>query len=282
MKIAVIANKNWEVEPLLHALSLRKLFPSFSYAIEENIPSIGREKILTHRRYFKTNKHEVTVCCIQDYVEDDKFESSSKYKYNIALPKLFANVNSDICIAFGTAGYPRSAQVNGCVAVGSSFYLYNAYKDNPESNLDFGRDGRLLVDDNAIIKPYFQLIEKEKNNISSLFLQPPENPCLKPRVFSDQINIALSVINITNYSDYLWADKAGIEKLSTEEFAKHFRISSIETTHGLIRLSTKIPVMWVSAITDREGFFDIEVTPLQNDICSINGGILVGKFIEIL
>jgi hypothetical protein len=38
--------------------------------------------------------------------------------------------------------------------------------------------------------------------------------------------------------------------------------------------------MWVSAITDREGYFDLEVTPLQNDICSVNAGILVGKFLE--
>jgi hypothetical protein len=280
MRIAVIANKNWEVEPLLHALSLRKIFPSFDYPIKENTPTSQNVKISTCRRHFKADRHDVTVHCIQDYIGDDKYESSSRYKYDTALPQLFDGLNADLYIAFGTAGFPRSAQVNGCVAVGSSFYVYNAKRDNPDSDLDFGSEGKLLVDTNGIIRPHLQLIEREKNNIASLFLLPPENPCPRPKVFSDKANIALSVINITNYADYVWADRAGLDKFAGERFAKDYKMSSIETTHGLIRLYANKPVMWVSAITDREGYFDLEVTPLQNDICSVNAGILVGKFLE--
>lgn len=43
----------------------------------------------------------------------------------------------------------------------------------------------------------------------------------------------------------------------------HFPIGSLETTHGVIRLSSDKPAIFVSAITDREGNFDMKVMPVK-------------------
>ena len=58
--------------------------------------------------------------------------SNSRIKIQEALPAIFgAGEQPDLVIALGTAAFPDSATANGCVAIGSSAYLFNPYRDPP-------------------------------------------------------------------------------------------------------------------------------------------------------
>jgi hypothetical protein len=58
--------------------------------------------------------------------------SSSKIKIQEALPAIFgAGKEPDLVIALGTAAFPDTVTANGCVAIGSSVYLFNPYRDLP-------------------------------------------------------------------------------------------------------------------------------------------------------
>ena len=82
---------------------------------------------------------------------------------------------------------------------------------------------------------------------------------------------------MTDYTEYNWVDHEAIAQYRGIE--KRLPINSIETTHGVIKLSTDKPIIFVSAITDKLGNFDAEVTATQNYVASFNAGIVIGQLI---
>ncbi len=286
MNIHIVANKNWELEPLLNAFQTRKLYKNIELPDKMNWPLKEKSIISSYRAIFTTKTgHSVKLSCIQDYVLDSSKERSSQYKYEVAIPALLSEDDSQLIICFGTAGYPDSIDINGSVSIGHHFFIHNAKTDNEESKFSLADEGQVFGKTSPAIGRFYEIFmpEKEGTAISSLLHRAPINPSKYPTISAKNTNVAISIINITNYDDYYWADRQGIGRFLS--LNNHMRPSSVETTHGLIASHAKqrsIPVMWTSAITDREGFFDFEVTPMQNYLCSYNAGIALAKAIDIL
>jgi len=89
--------------------------------------------------------------------------------------------------------------------------------------------------------------------------------------------VAMSVVNVTNYDDYVWTDRSAVAAFRAN--ARKVRLASIETTHGLIRtLSGESAFFYVSGIANEQGSFDFDNVPRtysQNLVASHNAGICV-------
>jgi hypothetical protein len=91
------------------------------------------------------------------------------------------------------------------------------------------------------------------------------------------------VVNVTNYDDYAWADREAVEAMRRVDSRNP--VGSVETTHGLIRLQSSAPSLFISAITDREGRFNAEVGSrayAQNFACAHNAGVTLAWLLPLL
>jgi hypothetical protein len=286
MKIHIIANKNFELEPLINAFLTRKIYQNIGLPDAMNWPSRKTPIISSYRAIFSTNTgHNIKLSCVQDYILDSRKEKSSEYKYEVAIPAILDKDDSELIVCFGTAGYPEKVDINGSVAVGHKFFIYNAKTDNPESKLSLKEAGQVFGTASSAITRFYEILlpEKEGYVISAFLQRVPINPSKYPTICAKDTNVALSIINITNYDDYYWADREGLKQFLSSNNC--LRASSVETTHGLIASRANlqnIPVMWTSAIANREGFFDFEVTPMQNYLSSYNAGMALAKAIDVL
>jgi len=211
-------------------------------------------------------------------MDKSKNSSSSQEKYRVLVP-LLEKEKPGLVIAAGTAGYPSETSYCGNIVAGCRFFVHNGHPGNPLSNLEHPEFEKLLpVNINAKVFDIFSVALKQK--ASALFVKTPVNPSVRAAVLSSPYYCALGSVNVTDYGQYTWVDKEAIASFRKVE--SKLPVGSIETTHGVIRLSSKQPCMFVSAIADREGHFDLEVTAGQNYTASFNAGIVLGHFINDL
>lgn len=283
--VAIIINKNWEAEPMLAGM-ISNEFRAAALPFPDTLLSLQDKKYSSSlpRAVFKfpdvagAVSLEVKVWCIQDLMDKSKNSSSSEEKYRI-LPPILQAENLDLVIAAGTAGYLSETSYAGSVIVGGRFFVHNGHPGNPDSNMahqDF--DKLLPININPKVFGIFNPVFKQKTEFK--FLKVPVNPASRSALLASQFYTAIGSVNVTDYGEYSWVDKEAIEAFRTVE--KKLPVGSLETTHGVIRLSSEKPCFFVSAITDREGHFDLEVTPAQNYIASFNAGIILGHFIADL
>jgi len=288
--IAVVVNKNWEVEPVLNALTSSELVDSrLMFPEMLNSPKDGKNKMNTARAQFtfKDSNGNVTLCvsiwCIQDLMyyqikPDSKTQSSSssEEKYRVLPPILLAE-NPDLVIAVGTAGYPSETSYNGSVVIGANFFIHNGNPDNPKSRGELNKHpdiGKVLLSN--INDSVFDLIDKTFKLLTEpKFIKTVRNPAANAVCIASKAYASLGSINVTDYSQYSWVDHEAVKHY--EKSGSKLPLSSIETTHGVIKLSTDKPILFVSAIADRLGHFDDEVNPTQNYIASFNAGIVLGQ-----
>lgn len=293
-KIAVIANKNWETEPMLAAMFSGEFrpaglpFPDWLLSNQDSRYRVDASKVINDpanaRAIFRFHPAgdaakpvilEVKVWCIQDFMDLAKNSSSSEEKFRF-LPSLINLEAPDLVIAFGTAGYLSDTTYAGSVVIGSRFFVHNGHPGNPASNLADPRFETLLpttVNPKlfGVISPAFKLKCEPK------FLRTPVDPTSRAACLASPFYTAVGSVNVTDYNEYAWVDAEAIATFRSVE--KKLPVGSLETTHGVIRLSTDRPIIFVSAITDREGNFDMEVTPGQNYVASFNGGLVMGQLL---
>jgi len=284
-KIAVVVNKNWEAEPVLAAMCSGP-FRASGLPFPEFIISLQFEKYRVNpalpindhgnaRAIFSLPQVKATVWCIQDFMDITKNSSSSEEKARF-LPALLQAEAPDFIIAVGTAGYLSENAIAGCVVAGARFFVHDGHPGNPESNYQNSSfDTNLPLNCNpkifSVFSPASRLATESK------FLKPPNKPAPRPALLASQYYTALSSVNVTDYGEYAWVDAECVNAFRKVE--KHYPIGSLETTHGVIRLCSDYPAMFVSAITDSEGNFDIEVTAGQNYTAAFNAGIVLGQFL---
>jgi hypothetical protein len=284
--ILVVANKSWEVEPMLDSMTSKNIKPKeLPFPATLNSPVNGKQNqpraVFDFKDAENNPRARATVWCIEDVMDPAVSSSSSEEKWN-KLPNVFGKEDFDITIAFGTAGFnDRYTSFNGSVVIGSEFFLYNAKPDNTQSKFTHELIGKPIGSNLPDPLKFFKLFDTSfKNTVESLLIPTPNNSCPKPKVLAASNYLALSNVNITNYEDYAWADEEG---LASYHLTKHKSpIGSIETTHGIIRLASAFPTIFVSAITDRLTYFNAEVTPTQNYTASFNGGTLLSYLLPIL
>jgi len=308
-RILLIANKAWEATPLMNVLLEPRACPS-GFPWPNNLcpleawqtSSVAKSSSdVTNprpRTIFSlkvpingTNPQEVCtanveVWCIQDWMSPSAHPSSS-FEKTIVLPKIFnwsedkkcKPRSPDFVVAFGTAGFPIvSSSYNGCVVIGANAFIYNAHKEDPNPQSPW--------DDSVVPRPIKPTLPRDffgeldpglLAQIESRLIVPPMCPAEKEILIAAYNYTAVSAVNITNYDEYAWADPKALEVFKSQDALNP--AGSIETTHGIIRVQSDAPFMFVSGITDREGAFssfNMEVSTrvyAQNFACAHNAGV---------
>jgi len=285
---AIIFNKAWELEPALAAMCSPEFrpanlpFPSSLLPLKDRRPSSVYSST-DPRAVFSFHEkgdsslpvtYEVRIWCIQDLMDKNINSSDSCEKYRV-LPPVLTGYKPDLVIAVGTAGSPLPGPIAGCVVAGPRFFLHDGHPGNT-SHLD-RTDYETLLPANVnpellnLISPSFKQLTEPK------FIPPPNNPCLRPAFLASNYYTAVSSFNVLDYGEYAWVDSDAAAAFRKIE--PNLPIGSIDTTQTIIRVSSEAPCCFVSAITDVEGRFDMEVTNPQNYICSFNAGLVLGQFL---
>ena len=236
----------------------------------------------------------------------DASSSSSFEKFTFTLPQIkklaFGGKAPDLVLAFGTAGIPSPESMNGCVTIGTRIYVDDPWLDaKPEERAEqVDRFGPLLGDeikdarDTRIGSPQLRdtlfsvdMAYDIRHAAEARFLRAPVEPAALPRILAGHGFASLGTINVCDYDDYVWADEETLRLFETQ--VRQREIGSMETTHGLIRLTwPKTAFVFVSGLTDRVPMFNAEVAPrkyAQNFAAAHNAGVtaafLVAEFTRL-
>ncbi len=287
MRILVVVNKWWECDPALASMLNDNTRPPDSPWPEELKPPRPRPELATEinqnpvpRAIFPYKNFNAEVWCISDLM--DSFspaqQSSSERKASL-LHKIFDfGSTPDLVIAVGTASTPDPAvNRNGGVVVGTSVFMNNGHPNgsNPDSNLNLPSFDQLLE---SSISPetFRKLATVDTASIANRFLPVPLNPSALPEISIGFGDVALGTINVSQSSDYATCDPLTIKTFASLQVKA--RAVSLETTHGLIRVQSDSPFVFVSSIVNRFQQFGVDVVPrldAQNTAGAHNAGVAV-------
>ena len=288
-RVLIIANKRWEAAPLLNVLREPRACPPEFDSTQWVTPRKIANQSVNPEATNAFGGIRVEIWCLENCLTAGVNTSSSQAKWN-ALPSMFSwssdatpSIAASLVMAFGTAGFPSETSYNGCVSVGGRAYIHDAHPNqgNQDSPWDSSQVNSNLPEtisaDFFSLAPKFNYVETMRAAAESRFVTPPMNPAERIVLFSSLSYTALSTVNVTKYDEYAWADAESLGALHKAD--PHAVVGSIETTHALIRArAEKIPFLFVSALTDRLGHFDVEVTArayAQNFACAHNAGIVL-------
>jgi hypothetical protein len=296
-RVVVVANKWWECDPLLNVLLHDNARPAelgWPIALnhprrrpdQKSLPPENQKPV--PRAVFSLVNINVEVWCISDLLEHlpDKPESQSSSERKVEqLLKIFVGQAPDLVIAVGTAGIPSLVSENGSVVVGTRVFMHNAHPngENPNSNWQVGPFDKTLPSklDRAVFSSLTAIeTTGTRPSVMDRFLVTPLNPAGRGILLAGYDYIAMGSVNVTNYKEYSQTDKATVDAYLNGNDPAVGR--SLETTHGLIRVQSDAPFIFISGITDRVGHFDDEVGPrsyAQNTVAAHNAGIVLAWMI---
>ena len=281
-RVLVIVNKDWECAPVVGVLLNDEARPEELRDVPVDKPAQS-DHTQAPRLIFTFNDVRAEIWCISDLLSHLKrtadFQSSTEWKSkNIGV--IFEGQEPSLVIAVGTAGYPNQHTENGSVVIGSRVFIHNAHPngDNPASNWTQGPFDTML--DSSLTETLFNeltVIETSpKMEVLDRFLAPPLNPVSRGDLIARHDFVSLGVVNVTDYSEYGVVDE---ETIAAFVSANNISLArSLETTHGLIRVQSDAPFLFISGIVDRVGHFAEEVQPrsyAQNFVGAHNAGIAV-------
>ena len=165
LRIAVVANKSWEAEPLVGVLTAKDARPREldgarrGYDPAEPPPKKKpAEDEATHGHLPVRPRLSVPigedalaeVWCIEDWMRKkwtkpngevaDRSRSSSHEKLKGSLVRIrkaaFGGKPPDLVVAFGTAGIPSLETLNGSVTIGTRVYIHDPWDDAPKDERD--------------------------------------------------------------------------------------------------------------------------------------------------
>jgi hypothetical protein len=265
----IIANKRFEADPLMGVLANPESRPPSIVGLDCLAWPRGPQQtvgdvIMRPRASFLFGPNRtllVEIWCIQDLMNPALSFSNTAEKVRV-LPLIFSyGKPPDFVVAFGTAGFPdKETSQNGCAVLGGRVFVHNPYKDkpNPSSNWNDPRMDRIIVSDQGqqFLKN-LQLNSQFRNAVDVRMVPIGRVPALTREVRIDPDFTAVSEVNIVDYHDYGKFDEESVELARA---SGGHPLASVETTHGVIRLMSESPFIFISGITDRLGQFDTEVT----------------------
>ena len=295
-RVLVIVNKWWECDPVINALLHEKARPkgALGWPLPSKLrhprprpaqePLPAEDLCPTPRAVYALKNAWVEVWCVSDLLEHmpDKaqYQSSTERKAE-HLPRVFLGDAPALVVAVGTAGYPGDADVNGCVVVGTGAFIHNGHPggSNPHSNWTGGPFDTLLP--SRVGEAEFARITSFDNKINTRLVPPPNRPAAKLEVMAKADFVSLGTVNVTDYTEYAAKDEETLRAFA--EAGAGGAPASLETTHGLIRVQSDAPFLFVSGVPNRVGRFDQEVAPneyAQNFAAAHNAGVVVAALIH--
>lgn len=294
-RILIVANKWWEADPLCGVLIHDKArpagFTNFRYlhypALRAVKPKPGDPRPpdpkAEPRIIFECAGATVEVWCLEELMNPAENSSSSLEKARVLAGAINYGTAPDLVIAFGTAGSREGAYINGSVVIGRRVFIHDPRASAPNrTGMWTPPQADQLIDSVYPAPSLLRLDEQARYAAEARFIPCPVAPAAPPLIMLGNGFASLGVVNITNYDEYVWADREAEDSFRSV-VGKAFKaaepvaqIGSIETTHGIIRSASKAPFLFVSGITDTEGLFDYQVTPrvyAQNTVAAHNAGV---------
>jgi len=235
------------------------------------------------RAVFTLSKIKVEVWCISDLLEhlpeENRSQSSAERKIE-RLPQIFAGPTADFVVAIGTAAFPGDVSENGNVVVGTKIFMHDAHPSgtNRDSKWSGGPFDEILA--SSLERSAFVEITSIDQSALNCFLVPPLNAFGIGSQLADYSYVALGTVNVTDAKEYAQADRATLNAYLTKYDRADAK--SLETTHGLIRVQSDAPFIFISGIANRMGRFNDDVRPrsyAQNTSAAHNAGIILAQMI---
>lgn len=296
-RILIMANKWWEADPLCGVLIHDKARPSgltnFRY-LRYPAPRAVRPKPgdprppdpkAEPRMTFECAGATVELWCLEELMNPAENSSSSLEKARVMSGAISYGAAPDMVIAFGTAGSREGVHTNGSVVIGRRVFIHDPRAGLPDrKGMWTPPQPDQLIDSAYPRESLGKLDEQARYAAEARFIPCPVTPANPPLVLLGNGFASVGVVNITNYDEYVWADRAAEDSFQAvvgaafKEAKPVAQIGSIETTHGIIRSASESPFIFVSGITDTEGLFDYQVTPrvyAQNTVAAHNAGVAI-------
>jgi len=260
-RVLLMANKTWEVEPVINAIVNNRFSPDAKL----NIPSILNYPWIFPQGYnqpraiwYNYSNIKIELWCLQDLMDisnpsDNELFSSSELK-ELCIHKAFdfqKQPRPDLVIALGTASWREDpVSRNGCVSVGKNVFINNFHPkgQNPKSKWDDPRFEKLIP--SLLEDDFFDLFDPATiSAIETGLISPFFKPATNIELLIQRDGVALSSVNVTNSGEFGNADGTCMKLF--EELHSPYPVVSVETTHGIIRLAAETRFVFVSGITDR-------------------------------
>lgn len=297
MNIVILVNKDFEYEGYRKGFDCRmKDFEAPHIKVLSKDLSTGPNKMTPSYEYFFGKDHIAKEYCISYMFRDPKNTSSSQVKHAL-LNYLIGNViedKTDYIISVSTSestpesqgGDSETHSVNGCVFLGNRFFARDCSDFDPASGSNLTVPAKFDICPEIYQGFYEDLADKEnKERIMDGMMKVPNRPAKELFVDADEKNACLGVINVIDYTKYEKADEATY-KLFKESSPYNDIPVGLETTHAVVKIvadeNNKIPVLFVSPITDRYKKFGQDVDDKQNHDCSYNAGVVVANLMEFM
>ncbi|QOZ50517.1 hypothetical protein [Bradyrhizobium sp. CCBAU 53338] len=280
LRIVVVANRYHEADGLTVALcnqmahSTSLSFPHDvvwprTFPPDPNLSSKPRCLIDVKKQPSDTDPSaSMEIWCIDD-IANVKGDSGAK----VAAMKTITDFGPapDGVIAFGTGGYPGDVSYDGCATIGGTIFMHDASNGAPGSWSWPGYMDTLVP--SKIAGSFFSSVAADQKMLDAISLEmikPKNNPAkvLELLIAPD----AVAVCSVNEPPPYCDADKNSIA-IAQQKGATN--ITSVETTHGVIRSMWDAPFMYVTAIPNRVCKFDEEARGIyaQEFPSSHNAGI---------
>jgi hypothetical protein len=294
MRILVIANKWFEVDPLVAVLSNAQARPSdirdfriVTWPSEISGVPPGDEK---PRACVAVAGNKVDIWCIQDLMNPAvQGEYSNTKEKADCLKRLFSStIAPNLVIAFGTAATEiADGPLNGSVTIGTRIFAHDPYASNPgQSPSQWSDAGRMdKVIPSTFPATFFDGLSRFTSplqDIHARLLMPFGLPAPDRMVFAERLGVAVSSVNVVDPAQYPATDPAA---LNAAHQAGALPIVSLESTHAVIRLASDAPFLFVSGITNRVGHFadENQAYPYtQNFVAAHNAGIAVAWLLPLM
>ncbi|MQT15468.1 hypothetical protein [Segnochrobactrum spirostomi] len=287
LRIVVVANRDHEADGLMAALCNQMAHsPNLSAPYQVKWPRWSRVRTdLTmpmHERamprclvdVFKTPSDMDPAATMEIWCIDDlAFTDGNSAKKLIAMGQIteYAAGAPDGVIAFGTAAYPGLPSNNGCAAIGGTIFIHDASRGAHEGWSWPGHMGMLVP--SRVPATFFSNVSADQIllvEINSQMIAPQNRPASVLQLVISADAVGISSVNET--PPYCEADTNAIVAARQAGAAN---ITSVETTHGVIRSMWDKPFIYVSAISNRICHFPDEAAGLygQEFPASHNAGI---------
>ena len=297
-RICVVANKWWELDPILAVLLSDYVRPSgLPWPVllrhprprsDQNIVPI--EANTYPRAIFRFGATVVELWCISDLLEHlpdaPDFQSSTERKAE-RLQSIVTAGAPAITIAIGTAARGEKSSDNGNVVIGTASFIHNGHPNNgnPSSNWTGGPFDTVITSaiDEALFRRVTAIEPPDSTRVRSHFMVPPLCPPAVPSIIADMHAVALSNVNVTNPADFTATDPETVAAFNA--LGTSATLGSLETTHGLIRALCGDRFLYISGIANRIGQFGPEVVPrlyAQNTVAAHNAGVVLAWMLPLI
>ncbi|HEX5708818.1 MAG TPA: hypothetical protein VFX96_16080 [Pyrinomonadaceae bacterium] len=295
-RVVIVANKWWEADPLCGVLIHDRARPAsltnFRF-LHYPAPRVQKPKPgeprppdpkAEPRLTFDCPGASVEVWCIEELMNPAENSSSSLEKSRVLGGAINYGATPDLVVAFGTASAPSEVSANGSVTIGRRVFIHDPRADAPDrTGLWTPPKPDQLIESALPAQALTRLDEQARYAAEARFMTSPVEPAAPPVTVISNGLVALGVVNITSYDDYIWADAEAMEEFHTNVATA--QIGSIETTHGVIRSASESPFLYVSGIANSEGLFDYQVTPrvyAQNFVAAHNAALTLAWLLPSL